>query len=96
MSDGQIKAGDLVMVVRPIPCNCSGSDKSIGKIFSVVDTWRNITVCHYCRKFYNSSPVWIAGDVVGEDTGYEFSRLIRIDPPAASATRTTEREKETT
>jgi hypothetical protein len=82
MSD--IKAGDLVMVVRGTPC-CDGP-KDIGIPFTV-ERVVGSGFCLLCLK-PNTEPIVVA---VGELSGFAVSQLIKIDPPALPST---EREKE--
>lgn len=75
MSD--IKAGDLVMVVRPQPC--CGDASAIGEVFVVRDVAGADADVHCCEcgEDLNDS---IA--LMGDEIGHVFSVLIRIDPPA--------------
>lgn len=74
MSD--IKVGDWVMVVRPMPC--CGSRQSMGTMFSVVGTWHNGAemTCSSCGAA-SPEPIALRQSFLGQ----RVSRLMRIDPP---------------
>ena len=85
MSD--IKAGDVVMVVKPTPC--CGSKNKIGFAFRVVSVIRLADgQCWGCGKRFSAT----IADVEGGGFGPQLSRLIRIDPPALPESVETERE----
>lgn len=72
----EIKAGDLVMVVRPTPC-CDaweyvGRCGTVKAIFDTCGRW-----CSKCGHEYGDV---LAADVSGLGEGLA-SRLIKIDPP---------------
>ena len=86
MSD--IKAGDLVMVVRPNPC-C----KDLGVLSGVVSVAHNPHLCLgrcLCGAFHFDPVVEI--DFRGNRERVLVSRLIKIDPPALPESVETERE----
>ena len=81
-----IKAGDLVMVVRPSPCGC---DRSMGVVFHVRAVAQLFGHCAYC---FQERFSWSA---VAEDNGvWELSRLLRIKP--LSEPESTEHKDEVT
>jgi hypothetical protein len=80
-----IKAGDLVMVVRPMPC--CGNARSIGKVFEVRRVTRDLARCPHCKTEFEET---YANAVNGR--GWEVPRLIRIDPPALPESIDAERE----
>ena len=75
----EIRAGDLVQIVKPKLCGC---DESIGLLFAVVEvrgaaSWG---LCHTC-----GSPTFREGAMVAKhpDGAYaELWRLKKYDPPA--------------
>jgi hypothetical protein len=70
----EIKAGDLVMVVRPTTCcNWSGN---VGEIFRVADVSLDYSECG-CR-YYGKE---LAALDPGDGTWCDVSQLIKIDPP---------------
>lgn len=73
MSD--IKAGDLVMVVKPAPC--CGDSRAIGCIRVVLGIERSAWECSEC----GGATVETCA-VLGDEVGCELSRLKKIDPPA--------------
>ena len=85
-----IKAGDLVMIVRPTLC--CGDASSIGTVFTVKEVWINRSRCHGCGAFHEE--MQLANNLPRsiENAGWMASRLIRIDPPALTDDTTTERE----
>jgi len=83
MSD--IKAGDLVMVIKAQPC--CGEAKDIGLVFRVssVERFQNICLsCNHIDLFVLACP--------NQTGGFPIKRLLKIDPPALP--ESTEREKE--
>ncbi len=84
MSD--IKAGDLVMVVRPTLC-CNVAGPATGRIFVVEDVFVMPCVCNGCDQIvitrYAMQP---------NGKSIQMGRLIRIDPPALPESVETERE----
>lgn len=92
MSDDKrpIAVGDMVMIVRPMPCGHG----AIGKPFIVAELARvGFCICKYCNKQYDGiklAAMFQKGVPVGVDVG----RLQRIDPPSKETT--TEQEKELT
>jgi hypothetical protein len=81
-----IKAGDLVMVVKPAPC--CGSTKAIGWTFVVSSIERRPGACLSCNAIVDDDMrAWGL-----KRWGILVSRLIRIDPPALPESVETERE----
>ena len=70
-----IKAGDLVMVVKPTTC-CGGVDM-IGSIFVVKKVLRGFGRCEACG---NVSLVEVAFE--SDSYATDLPRLKKIDPPA--------------
>lgn len=70
-----IKVGDLVMVVRPMPC-CGGM-KGVGKIFVVEDIEEGIG---QCEEFFIQA---FSLDALqkGTDIWWPIKALKKIDPP---------------
>lgn len=87
-----IKAGDLVMVVRPTMC---GSTDGIGEAFTVTCVSYARAKCG-CGEYVEG----MMAQGIRKDPGpfgpwvVEIRRLIKIDPPALD--ETTEQEKELT
>jgi hypothetical protein len=77
-----IKAGDLVMVVRPTPC--CGNPVFMGHAFVVSAVLELTGRCGVCG--YRATKL-IAFDESRADsvTRYSAERLLKIDPPALSA-----------
>lgn len=84
MKDETIRPGDLVMVVKPIPC--CGRGKNLGNVFIVEDIKSSDEgVCIYCRAKFPFQTH--AGRTVGKMMLYaEISRLKKIHPPALPET----------
>ncbi len=86
-----IKAGDLVMVVRPRTC-CGNCD-ALGSVFTVSNIEQSLAVCNDCK-----AEDWcvMAGDgtvnETGIDNGVEIERLIKINPPAQPESTKTRKE----
>ncbi len=74
MSD--IKAGDLVMVVKPTPC--CGNSSHIGAVFAVVNVVSTACTCGLCLRAFRD-PVRITE---GPNGHVLVSCLKKIDPPA--------------
>lgn len=73
-----IKAGDLVMVVRPTAC--CGNAGWLGLIFTVLDVLPAAThACPYCHTVWTNAFALSVGKV---GLGFPISRLTKIDPPA--------------
>lgn len=71
MSD--IKAGDLVVIVKPSPCcNSSGG---IGKIFTVTEVRVKIAFCKYCYKHQETLFAEI-----GPGRNVQINRVKKINP----------------
>ncbi len=81
-SNSAIKVGDLVMVVRGMPC--CGISKTLGKPFIVAGIKTNTLPCCFCKKVERSIDALDSGQWV------PFHQLTRIDPPAIP--ETTEQE----
>lgn len=84
------KKGDLVMVVRPMPC-CGVSGSSMGKVFTFVKEYE-ITGITACCKRKNTA-------VIAEAAGRRVfrlhaSRLIKINPPADDTEEVADKELE--
>lgn len=89
----EIKAGDLVMVVRPTVC-CGGT-KNIGRVFTAKRVFAYEARCAGCGLLRQASML-VESDVIS-DTNKNWpyvcfvpSRLIRIDPPALTESTTTD------
>lgn len=80
-----IKAGDLVMVVRPTPC--CGNTGGMGTVYRAAEVSAVESYCDWCGKDWSGVVVWHE-----DDSGCDVSRLIRIDPPALPESVETERE----
>jgi len=83
-----IKVGDLVMVVKPVPCGCKSAYKFIGMIGTVISLDTDKGYCGACGAEFGVSEF-------AEITKGQFvriSRLIKIDPPALQDETTTEKE----
>lgn len=89
MSD--IKAGDLVMVVRSNGCPCPAHPISLGRVFrvSAIAEYRSL-YCAACGKKTNANKAVVAHD--GPNLGYWIGRLKKIDPPVIPES-VTEREE---
>jgi hypothetical protein len=75
---GRIRAGDLVVVVRGLPC-AVGDMNAVGYVFQVREIIQNATAsCVRCHGKH--AGVTLA--LVRGTEGVELSRLQRIDPPA--------------
>jgi hypothetical protein len=75
------KPGDLVMVVKPMPC--CGNGKTIGKPFIVREIRTAMTPrCQYCGVVSHSIDLAMTDEVGarGLPIGRQLSRLIKIDP----------------
>ena len=86
MSDRPIKAGDLVMVVKALPC--CGSAAAVGTIFKV-ESFGGRGRCVYCKAVRIVTTARRENGFV-----YELSRLIRIDPPATGDSLPTRKDIE--
>jgi hypothetical protein len=81
-----IKAGDLVMVVRPNVC--CGSTKYLGHVATVVDVaMGEASVCLYCGDTRSVAKVVLSSGVSGDS-----SRVRKIDPPALPESITKDQE----
>lgn len=84
-----IKPGDLVMIVKPLPC--CGSTRSLGKPFTVLgiglQAGHEVVVCPNCLASIKNLDTILFGEAQNGELGYcERSRVIRIDPPAQTET----------
>lgn len=87
----EIKAGDLVMVVRPKPC--CGASEDIGAIVQVLYLDGAPGECEDCGTSYTSLDAVYAEDHgIGKCWAHDISRLIRIDPSALPESVETDRE----
>ena len=77
MSNG-IKAGDLVIVVRPSRC-CSNT-KTLGLTFVALDVVHAPAYCCYCDR----GGIFTQAVISGFDA-IDIDRLKKIDPPADGA-----------
>jgi len=83
----RIKAGDLVMVVKPAVC--IGGALGIGYVYQVLDViTHDRAVCVHCGRSHGHVEIALEK----EDLGVETWRLQRLDPPAESVTRVTKEE----
>ena len=85
-----IKPGDLVMVVKPLPCGCKGSRQSIGRVFVVARLSTEKSYCAYCKEPFGV----ITKANTADGVNYRLTRLIKIDPPKQP--ETVERHDEVT
>lgn len=74
---GDIKRGDLVMVVKAAPC-CGASD-SVGRVFTVADIVDEVGECNECGLVSASKLAVIS---YAERKAQDVYRLTKIDPPA--------------
>ena len=74
--DETIRAGDLVMIVRPNLC-CGNAD-GVWEIYTVEDVGRYLLRCDSCK----SISLEIAAVYHGSNYGTQLSRLKKIHPPA--------------
>lgn len=82
-----IKIGDLVMVVKPMPC--CGYSGALGKVCIVVDRHiREMGECVHCGHTEKNV------NAVALDDGHvrNIARLIKIDPPSLQDETITEKE----
>ena len=85
----QIKPGDLVMVVKPLPC--CGSTHSLGMVATVLGIGlraeHRLVACKRCGRLVRSVADLLFTERPDGEMGYvERSRVIRIDPPAQTET----------
>lgn len=75
-----IKAGDLVMVVKPTLC--CGCTASIGTIFTV----KKLICCEEAQCFAcgHTAPRVLATRGAGRGPGYDIETLKRIEPPSVT------------
>lgn len=84
------KKGDLVMVVRPMPC-CGVSGSSMGKVFRFVKEYEMTGITACCKREQTA--------MISEAEGRRLfllhtSRLIKIDPPADDTEEVADKELE--
>lgn len=82
----EIKAGDLVMVVRQPHC----AGRALGKIYIVQDIAPRWDACHECG--YTTEPDTKSAQIGSKGYWAPLSWLIRIDPPAEPASTETKEE----
>ncbi len=82
----EIKAGDLVMVVRGM--KCCGTAKGVGHVFVVASVEVSASTCGHCGA--RSPERRVAFHPSGAVA--DLCRLIRIDPPAQPESVETDRE----
>lgn len=80
-----IKAGDLVMVVRPTLC-CANTG-GLGTVYRVAEVSECPSVCCTCADVATQLMVW-----GHDDLGCHVSRVIRLDPLPEPEHTETERE----
>lgn len=84
----EIKVGDMVMVVRGMPC-CGATGRHMGHTFVVSAVKpQDVGNCSYCGHFFEIVPT-------ARDESFKpcpIYRLKRIDPPALDETLETSRE----
>lgn len=73
MADDVIRAGDLVVVVKPSPCCGDGS--YIGKVYRVAKLSTGGVVCARCLANHTGAVAW-----ADRYHGFEFMRLKKIPP----------------
>lgn len=73
MADDVIRAGDLVVVVKP--STCCGDGSCIGKIYRVVKLSTGGVVCARCLADYTGAVAW-----ADRFHGFDFGRLKKIPP----------------
>lgn len=89
----EIKAGDLVMVVKPTVC--CGNYKNMGRVFVVTRLAGGFGLCGLCnRSIDDIDALTPFVGKHGHNLWFSASRLIKIDPPALP--ESIEREQETT
>jgi len=87
MSD-EIRAGDLVVIVKPAACGCASS---IGKVFKVLKVGNTVSHCGTCKENFGEGRfAWRSFDGIGH--GAQVSRLKRINPPSKGDSLPTRRE----
>lgn len=88
MSD-QIKPGDLVMVVKTMPC--CGYDGGLGTVFRASEITQEYVKCSGCEavRFNENELVGI-----DEESCVETYRLKKLNPPAEEESRETTKELE--
>ena len=86
---GEIKPGDLVMVVKPTPC--CGDERNCGRVFIAGDYVSGRWECAYCGVPIASDP--LVDFPLGEKSAsMRLSRLKKIDPPPIGDTLPTREE----
>lgn len=71
---GQIKVGDLVILVKPTPCGCSNG---VGKIFKVTGMETGGSLCLHCKK---DLPAIVDRALLDGRFTAQLERLKRIPP----------------
>lgn len=84
------KKGDLVMVVRPMPC-CGKPGRSMGKVFRVSDLGKINGETECCKKRQNTEVALVEGT---DDYWLHQSRLIKINPPSDDTEEVADKELE--
>lgn len=82
-----IKAGDLVMVVRPSPC--CGNFSDAGRIFRVKEIMRGPGRCPSCLEVAQ-----VTAAMIDHRYGLEVFCLKRIDPPSEGDSLPTRKDLE--
>ena len=89
--ENDIKAGDLVMVVRPMPC--CGNLSWVGRIFKAGVVEQCSYGCSQCGRHSIELTTELSGfSPIGQPYAVEISRLIKIDPPAQPESTETRKE----
>jgi hypothetical protein len=86
-----ISVGDLVCVVRGLPC-CKTVSPWIGKFFTVTEIHTEPNICMHCG-YDAMKTVAYNGEfnpISGRHWGISISRLIRIDPLSEPESTTSE------
>lgn len=83
MKDETIRTGDLVMVIKGLPCGCSSPLP--GLIFTALG-FADSSRCSKCSELFIETSVYIGGKIKGRKRGIALSRLKKINPPAVDET----------
>ncbi len=89
MSARPIRAGDRVMVVKPLPC--CGCAEDVGRVYVAGKHYNGPSRCGNCGYRGPVVGVWVKTRHVRD-----FNRLKLIDPPATGDSLPTRRELEET
>lgn len=84
------KKGDLVMVVRPMPC-CGVSGSSMGKVFRFIKEYKTTGFTSCCKRKWTGMIAEAAGRRVFL---LNSSRLIKINPPSDDTEEVADKELE--